>query len=161
MRSFTRRHRANGAPRLATYRLLWRATEASRSASDRGPEIDQGSALRLLAEMVWFPTALFDSRYVTWSAVDAAHAVATLQFGEHEVSATFEFGPDGLPARVVAERSMDGHGVRPWSGSYRDWREVSGMRVPFEATVTWHLESGPFTYAQWLIEAMEYDVTEP
>ncbi len=32
-------------------------------ADARGPEVDQGSALRLLAEMVWYPTALFDARY--------------------------------------------------------------------------------------------------
>jgi hypothetical protein len=31
------------------------------------------------------------------------------------------------------------------------------MRVPFEAGVTWQLESGPFTYAHWLIDSMEYD----
>ena len=130
-------------------------------ADARGPEIDQGSALRLLAEMVWFPTALFDSRYVTWSAVDATHAVATLRFGEREVSATFEFGPDGLPARVTAERAMDKRGLQPWGGTYRDWRKVSGMLVPFEATVSWHLQAGPFVYAHWLIEAMDYDVTGP
>jgi hypothetical protein len=32
-----------------------------RLADARGPELDQGSALRLLAEMPWYPTALFDS----------------------------------------------------------------------------------------------------
>jgi len=130
-------------------------------ADARGPELDQGSALRLLAEMVWYPTALFDARYVTWSAVDAAHAVATLRFGKREVSGTFEFGTDGLPVGMTAERSMQKLGLRPWGGTYRDWRSVSGMRVPFEATVTWQLESGPFTYAHWLVEAMDYDVSEP
>ena len=35
-------------------------------ADAHGPELDQGSALRLLAEMVWYPSALFDARYVTW-----------------------------------------------------------------------------------------------
>ncbi|MEI9937882.1 MAG: DUF6544 family protein [Pseudomonadota bacterium] len=130
-------------------------------ADARGPELDQGSALRLLAEMVWYPTALFDARYVTWSAVDAAHAVATLRFGKWQVSGTFEFGPDGLPIGMTAQRPMGKRGLRPWGGTYRDWRNVSGMRVPFEATVTWQLESGPFTYAHWLVEAMDYDVTEP
>ena len=129
-------------------------------ADAHGPELDQGSALRLLAEMVWYPTALFDARYVTWSAIDAAHALATLRFGERQVSGTFEFGADGLPVGMTAERSMDKLGLRPWGGTYHDWRNVSGMRVPFEAIVTWQLESGPFTYAHWLVEAMDYDVTE-
>jgi uncharacterized protein DUF6544 len=130
-------------------------------ADARGPELDQGSALRLLAEMVWYPTALFDARYVTWSALDAVHAVATLRFGERQVSGTFEFGADGLPVGMTAERSMNKVGLRPWGGTYGDWRSVSGMRVPFEARVTWQLDSGPFTYAHWLVEAMDYDLTEP
>lgn len=127
-------------------------------ADERGPELDQGSALRLLAEMVWYPTALFDARYVTWFAIDARHAKATLRFGEREVSGTFEFGADGLPVGMHADRYMDKGGLRPWGGTYHDWRHVSGMLVPFEAKVTWQLESGPFTYAHWLVEAMEFDV---
>lgn len=130
-------------------------------ADAHGPDLDQGSALRLLAEMVWYPTALFDARYVTWSAIDAAHALATLRFGESHVSGTFEFGADGLPVGITAERAMDKRGLQSWGGTYSDWRTASGMRVPFEAKVTWHLKSGPFTYAHWLVEAVEYDVTEP
>lgn len=130
-------------------------------ADAQGPELDQGSALRLLAEMVWYPSALFDARYVTWSPIDERHATATLLFGQREVSGTFEFGPDGLPVGMNAERFMDKQGRRPWGGTYRDWREVSGMRVPFEAMVTWQLKSGPFTYAHWLVETMDYDVAEP
>ena len=56
---------------------------------------------------------------------------------------------------------MDKRGLRPWGGTYSDWRSVSGMRVPFEATVSWQLESGPFTYAHWLAEAMDYDARVP
>ena len=43
-------------------------------ADVRGPELEQGSALRLLAEMPWYPTSLFDARTVTWSAIDGDHA---------------------------------------------------------------------------------------
>jgi len=27
--------------------------------------------------------------------------------------------------------------------------------------VTWQLESGPFTYAHWLVRSLNYDVAEP
>jgi len=126
-------------------------------ADARGPQLDQGSALRLLAEMVWYPTSLFDARTVTWSAIDADHARATLRFKEGEVSGIFEFGPDGLPVRMTAERFTDKGELRPWGGVYRDFRAVSGMLVPFEAEVAWQLETGPFTYAHWLVDSMEYD----
>jgi hypothetical protein len=126
-------------------------------ADVRGPELDQGAALRLLAEMVWYPTALFDARSVTWEAVDADHALATLRVGPVAVSGTFEFGPDGLPLSILAQRHMDKAGLHTWRGSYRDWRFVSGMRVPFEADVTWLLDSGPYTYAHWAVDSLEYD----
>jgi hypothetical protein len=123
----------------------------------RGSQIDQGSSLRLLAEMVWYPTSLFDGRSVTWSAIDADHARATLRTGDHAVSGIFEFGSDGMPVQMTAERFTDKGELRPWGGVYRDWRTVSGMRVPFEAEVTWQFESGPCTYAHWLVDSMQYD----
>ena len=126
-------------------------------ADARGPQLDQGSALRLLAEMVWLPTSLFDARIVTWTAIDDDHARATLRFGDRDVSGAFEFGPDGLPLRMTAERFTDKGELRPWGGVYRDWRKVSGMLVPFEAEVAWQLESGPFTYAHWRIDSMIFD----
>jgi hypothetical protein len=95
---------------------------------------------------------------VTWSAIDADHARAALRFGDRGVSGVFEFGPDGLPKGMTAERFTDKGELRPWGGVYRDWRVISGMRVPFEAEVTWQLESGPFTYAHWLVDSMEYDL---
>jgi len=127
----------------------------------RGPELDQGAALRLLAEMVWFPTALFDTRFVTWSPIDADHARATLRFGDRDVAGVFEFGSDGLPRAMTAERHAGTGELRPWGGVYRDWRTVSGLRVPFECEVTWQLESGPYTYAHWLVESITYDDTTP
>jgi hypothetical protein len=124
-----------------------------------GPILDQGSALRLLAEMPWYPTSLFDARSVSWSAIDATHARATLHGGDRhdDVSAVFEFGPDGLPQRMTAER-FNGEGVLlPWGGEYRDYRAVSGMLVPFEAEVSWELPSGPCPYAHWLVDSVEYE----
>jgi hypothetical protein len=130
-------------------------------ADARGSQIDQGSSLRLLAEMVWYPTSLFDGRSVTWSAIDETHARATLVTGDSEVSGIFEFGADGLPVRMTAERFTDKGELRPWGGVYSDWRTVSGMRVPFEAAVTWELDAGPCTYAHWLVDSMEFDAATP
>lgn len=126
-------------------------------ADARGPELDQGAALRLLAEMAWYPTALFDARTVTWTAVDADHALATLQIGAIAVTGTFEFAADGLPRSITAQRHMDQAGLKAWRGTYRDWRSVSGMLVPFEADVTWELDSGPYTYAHWTVDSLKYD----
>ncbi len=122
-----------------------------------GPSLDQAAALRLLAEMAWFPTALFDARYVTWAPIDESHARATLRFGSTEVSAVFEFGPDGLPRGARGERYDDKGELHPWGGFFRDYRSVSGVLAPFDCEVYWDLPSGRFTYAHWLIESMEFE----
>jgi len=127
----------------------------------RGPELDQGSALRLLAEMPWYPTSLFDTRTVTWSAIDGDHACATLRVGDQQVSGIFEFGSNGLPLRMTGKRFKDRGELLPWGGIYRDWRTVSGMLVPFEAEVSWQLDTGPYTYAHWFVDSMDYDETRP
>jgi len=128
-----------------------------RIADMRGPQLDQGSALRLLAEMVWYPTALFDARYVAWAPIDASHARATLHSPTGDVTGLFEFGADGLPTRMSAARYDDKGALHPWGGTYADWRTVSGMRVPFAAEVSWELPAGRFTYARWRVDTMAYE----
>ncbi len=129
-----------------------------------GPEIDQGALLRLLAEMVWFPTALLDSQNVSWTPIDEASAEARLRLYGRDVRAVFHFGPDGLPQKVTAHRyrDVDGKGVlTPWSGEMRNFRAHDGVLVPEEVEVSWHLESGAFPYARFSLERLEFNRPEP
>ncbi|HPH68249.1 MAG TPA: hypothetical protein PLF40_20970 [Kofleriaceae bacterium] len=130
-------------------------------ADAHGPKLDSGAALRLLAEMAWYPIAFFDARSVTWTAIDDEHARATLHVGGCNVSCIFTFGPDGLPRAMSGLREYAQGGLLPWSGTYRDWRDIDGMRVPFEVDVTWQLDSGPYTYAHWQIKSIAYDGDRP
>jgi hypothetical protein len=130
----------------------------------RGPELDQGSLLRLLGELTWCPTLLLDGRYVSWEAGDGARARATLRVGGREVSATFEFGPDGMPARFAAERFRDVDGtpvLTPFVARSEDFRLVDGVRVPFRMVAGWVLEGGVLEYARWQVERLEFDRPEP
>jgi hypothetical protein len=136
-------------------------------ADARGQEIDQGSLLRLLAEMAWMPTALVDPGYVSWSAAEGVppRARATLRVHEREVSAVFEFREDGLPAAVFAERHRDLGGGRsaltPWSGRLDDFREVDGLLVPHLLTACWHVGGREVPYARFVLERLEYDESVP
>lgn len=127
----------------------------------RGPAMDEGSLLRLLAEMAWFPTSLLDERYVTWSPIDDRSARATLRLRGREVSASFFFGDDGLLARIAAERPRDDGTRAPWMGEYSDYREVDGLHVPFVASVSWVLDGVRTEYAHWVLESFEFDRPEP
>lgn len=123
----------------------------------RGPALDEGAMLRLLAEMAWYPTAYFDARYVTWSPIGDDRALATLHAFGRDVSATFTFDDSGLLVRCDAERPDD-RGVRkPWGGVYGHYHQVDGLAVPFEAKVFWQLPTGTFTYAHWRLDMLEFE----
>jgi hypothetical protein len=134
-------------------------------ANSVGPELDQGALLRLLGELTWFPTALLDDRYVTWSAVDDRHAKATLALNGREVTGLFQFGDDGLPAVFSGHRYRDtGNGVStltPFTGRSSDFRDAGGMLVPHEMVAAWHVDGREFPYARFLVERVEFDATAP
>jgi hypothetical protein len=133
-------------------------------ADASGPEIDQGSTLRWLAESVWFPYALAGAA-VEWAAIDAHSARASLRTDGLPVQAIFDVDADGRIVGLHAERYRDVGGGRsvltPWSGRYSNYVEYGGFRVPSSVEVTWDLETGPFCYARFVITALEYNMVGP
>ena len=133
-------------------------------ADASGPEIDQGSTLRWLAESVWFPYALAGDA-VEWAAIDAHSARASLRTDGLPVQAIFDVDADGRIVGLHAERYRDVGGGRsaltPWSGRYSNYVEYGGFRVPSSVEVAWDLETGPFCYARFVITALEYNMVGP
>jgi hypothetical protein len=62
---------------------------------------------------------------------------------------------------MTARRFKDKGDLLPWGGIYRDWCTVPGMRMQFEAEVSWQLATGPYAYEHWLVDSMDYDETHP
>ncbi|HET8936478.1 MAG TPA: DUF6544 family protein [Polyangiales bacterium] len=121
--------------------------------------VDQGTLLRYLGELVWFPSGALEP-YIQWEAVASNIARATMSYAGTTASATFEFAEDGRVMRVSAERYM-GSGsdakLRPWTIPFRAWRKLDGVVVPVEGDVIWQLESGPFAYYDFTLKALRYD----
>jgi hypothetical protein len=144
--------------------MLVKLLSAFTIADASGPEIDQGAALRWLAESVWFPYA-FAADTVSWEAIDGRSARASLRTAGSPVRAIFEVDRDGRIVQLHAERFRDLGGGRsvltPWSGRYSDYAEFGGFRVPSSVEVTWDLTDGPFGYARFNLTALEYNVPEP
>lgn len=133
-------------------------------ANRSGSEVDQGALLRLLAEMVWIPTALLEPR-VIWTRVGERRAQARLLLGNLEVSGVFEFGDDDLPAGFRAMRYRDvGHGkavLTEFFGSMGDYREVNGLLVPHLLVAHWKVGEELVPYARFEVEHIEYDQPLP
>jgi hypothetical protein len=128
-----------------------------------GPEMDEGSRMRWLAETMWFPAALA-GKNVGWEAIDAHSARATLLDGGSPVSAVFEFDDEGKITGLHSQRyyaTGDGRFVlTPWYGRAADYRELGGIRVPTSVEVSWGLAGGEFTYARFHLTALEANIPE-
>ncbi len=120
-----------------------------------GAKIDQGTMLRYLGEICWFPTAAL-SPWVHWEQLNDSTAQATMQYGNVTASGIFTFDAEGDMQSFTAQRYYD----RPEGATLERWHiqnittaERSGVRMPVRSEVTWQLKEGNFT---WL----KLDITE-
>lgn len=118
----------------------------------QGTEIDQGTLLRYLGEMVWFPaTAL--APYVKWKVLDDHSAQATLTQGKTSVSGIFRFTDDGDVKSFEAKRyytRKEGATLEDWvvTNNPDSYKELGGIRMPTRSEVCWKLKTGDFTWYQ-------------
>lgn len=127
-----------------------------------GPEIDQGTMLRYLGEMIWFPSAALEP-YIAWEPIDSVSAKATMNYGGVTASGVFTFDEEGRMLSFSAKRYMggdEGSALEDWYIPASGWKEFNGIRVPSKGDVIWKLKDGDFNYYQWEIEAIEYNIPE-
>lgn len=132
-----------------------------------GGELARGELMRFLAEAAWYPTALLPSQGVSWEAVDATTAKATVRDAGLAATLTFAFDEQGLIASVRAEargRSVGGAMVlRPWEGRWSNYQWHGGMRVPMTGEVAWLLpasEGGRKPYWRGTMTSIRYAFAE-
>lgn len=128
-------------------------------ADARGDEINQGTLLRYLNEIMSFPTAYLDD-YVRRERINASSAKAIMSYQGITVSAILYFNEKGEMIGFVAERYMtvdEEYALETWSTPIREYREINGIRVPTRGEGVWKLSSGDFSYIRLEITEIEYD----
>lgn len=135
-------------------RMLIRAGGLVTVADGTGPAFDQGTALRYLGEIIWFPSAAV-APYIHWTSGDDDHATATLTWGGQAVSATFGFDAEGRVASIEADRSYNGERLERWVIPITAWERIRGIEIPVRGGAVWKLKAGDFDYFQWVIEDVE------
>jgi hypothetical protein len=126
---------------------------------EKGPAVSEGQAFRYLGELPWVPQAFLANHDIEFREVAPQHVEAATNAGGTRVALTIELGEDGDIAGVSAAarpRLEDKGKPTPWSGSFSDYAELSGIRLPTKAEVRWDLPEGPFTY--WSGEITELEL---
>lgn len=128
-------------------------------ADASGYEIDQGTLVRYLNEIMWFPTAYLND-YIEWEPIDSSSAKATISVEGLTASAILYFNEKGEMTNFVAERYMtvdDKFSLETWSTPIEKYREVHGIRIPTKGEGVWKLSSGDFNYIRIEIIDIEYN----
>jgi len=128
-------------------------------ADAKGAETDQGTMIRYLAEICWFPSAAL-SDYLTWEQLDSTSARATMRYGEVSASGVFSFNENGDMQSFDANRYYD----RPEGATLERWHvetittaELNGTRMPVQSEVTWKLADGDYTWLKLEITEISYN----
>ncbi|TYO94448.1 DUF6544 family protein [Desulfallas thermosapovorans] len=125
----------------------------------RGPEVDQGSLVRFLAETVWIPTAAL-SDYITWTPVNDYTAEAAISYAGVTATGVFNFNEQGEVTSFTAPRYGEFGGqytLETWLVNVNDYKEFQGIRVPGKGEVTWKLKTGDFTWYRLELEELQYN----
>jgi len=128
-----------------------------------GEEIDQGSFVRYLGEMMWFPTA-FLAPNVTWQPSDDCSVQVTLTDGGKSVTAQMTFDDQGRPTDFTAQRYGDMNGaftLQTWSVPITEYAVHAGLTIPVRGLVTWKLPSGDVPYYDWQVTQVDYNYSIP
>jgi hypothetical protein len=128
-------------------------------ADARGDELDQGTLVRYLNEIMWFPTAAL-SHYIQWEAIDSGSAKATMSYQGVTASAVFYFDEGGRLTNMVAERYRTvagGFVLNTWSTPISGYGEFNGVRIPTQGEGVWNLSSRDFSYVKIEVVGIEYN----
>jgi hypothetical protein len=130
---------------------------------ETGEHMDQGTLVRYLNEIFWFPAGAV-SPYIEWEGVDANAARATMTYGDMTVEATFYFDDEGRPVNMMAPRYQDaGNGEvkwLPWWTPIHEYGEFDGVRMGIAGEAYWEEDWGNFTYVRLRIVDVEYNMPE-
>lgn len=127
---------------------------------DQGEGIDQGTLLRYLQEMTWFPSAFLNEN-ITFSPIDENSAQVTLSAYGQQVSGILIIDEEGKLTNFVGERyrnAEDGYGT--WTTPMTDYGEFEGLRLPKAGKGVWLLPEGELEYIDVAAMTIEYDVAE-
>lgn len=111
-------------------------------------KLNESSLHRFLLEIPWYPTAALEE-YMTWKARDDHSAEGTIHWNGMKAKGTFFFDDKGFLEKIETLRykESDLKAERiPCIGTFGDYQFVQGLKIPYQADVTWHLKGKDFTW---------------
>ena len=126
-----------------------------------GEEMAISSLIRYISETPWFPTSLLPSNYLSWEPLDKNSAGALIKNGKFKTRVTFYFNSTGEITAVTSPERFRFAGGKyyreKWTGYFKNYREINGIRIPTEAEAAWNTKGGNSKYIRIKIEKIKYN----
>lgn len=124
----------------------------------RSKELNQGSLVRYLSEMIWFPQG-FLAEFISWESVNDNQALATLSSPTMSVTGLFTFDDVGRITNFTSERYYVSKGdmrFAKWSTPIDEYGEMAGLRLPLCGRAVWNFPEGDLEYAKIRVTEIVY-----
>jgi len=128
-------------------------------ANASGKEIDQGTLLRYLSEIMLVPTAAL-SDTIQWEGIDSKSAKATMSYKGVTASGVFTFNEKGEILNFVAQRYGDfggGYQMETWCAEITEYREFNGFKVASKGDIIWKFKTGDYHWYHFEVKEIEYN----
>ena len=124
-----------------------------------GPQTDQGSLLRWLAEIAWYPQAALHPNII-WKELDSTAALAEFSYNNQTVEGIFFFNINGDLKSFKAERYFEKDGVyslEEWEITVNEngFKTFNEIRIPAAFQVKWNLKDGTFHWLNMKLDSVE------
>jgi Family of unknown function (DUF6544) len=140
-------------------RMLIKVASLVTVADAGGEEMDQGSMMRYLSELMWFPSAFLQDN-ISFQAIDATSARVTLTERGKTATATLFFDAAGRLTNFVARRyAIAGkrHDLQTWSVPVTGYGELEGLKLPVRVTAVWKFADGDREDINVTLTGLHYD----
>jgi hypothetical protein len=130
-----------------------------------GEPISRAETVTVLNDLCAFaPGALVDER-LEWRPIDERSAAVRFTNGPHRVSATLIFDADDQLVDFWSDDRPDSSRGTPvpmrWSTPLGGYRVVDGIRVPTHGSTVYARPEGPFTYGEFTLRSIAWDIASP
>jgi hypothetical protein len=116
---------------------------------ESGDQVTEGQVLRYLAELPWVPHALTANPEIELIVVGPRAVEAATRIGPRRAAVRLELNETEIVAASATRPRLEDNGKpTSWTGTFGDYRELGGLRIPTKAEARWELPDGPFTYWQ-------------
>lgn len=143
--------------------MLIKVLSIFKVADAKGEKLDQGTLLRFLAEIEWFPSAATAS-YIKWEQLTDSTAKATMTYGAITASGIYTFDKSGRIASFEALRYKENNGnysLEKWIVPVKEYKQFEGIEIPSTGEAIWDLKEGSFSWFKWEVTSVNYNVKDP